>query len=272
MQSSDGQTVVTEATTTATVDDGEAGSDTSSAASLLDDVESDDLFSAGARVDLPDELGLDVDEDAAEAAAEPDATESADTDEAAPPDVSSTEPSPSAANAEPSPSAGETSDGATREAEAAPAPTEAPTTTAAPTTAAPTTEAPTTAAPTTEAPTTTAAPTTVEVPTTQAAPAEAPATEAPAGEPTPEQWEKLRQCESGGDYTIVSSNGLYHGAYQFHQDTWNGVANSIGRTDLVGVPPEVVAAFDQDTMALALWRQRGSQPWPVCGKHLPPGP
>ncbi len=160
------------------------------------------------------------------------------------------------------------------------APTTEPPTTAAPTTAAPTTAPPTTAAPTTAAPTT-AAPTTTP-PTTAPdpePPAETTTTAAPAEpeslppqEPTAEQWEALRQCESSGNYQIVSRNGLYHGAYQFYPPTWDGVARSVGRTDLVGVLPSVAAAADQDQMALELWRQRGPQPWPHCGRHLPPKP
>ncbi len=130
-----------------------------------------------------------------------------------------------------------------------------PPTTAPPTTAAPTTAAPTTQAPTTQAPTTTAPPTT-----------EAPATTAAAGEPTAAQWAALRACESGGNYSIVSSNGLYHGAYQFSRATWDSVARSAGQTHLVGIAPHTVSAAEQDLLALVLWRASGWQPWPHCGK------
>lgn len=145
-----------------------------------------------------------------------------------------------------------------------PAPTTAPPTTAAPTTQAPTptTAAPTTAAPTTEQPTTTTAPPVVEEP--QAA--------VTASTPTAEQWAALRHCEASGNYSIVSSNGLYHGAYQFYQPTWDGLANQLGRSDLVGLAPSQAAPADQDALALLLWQQRGNQPWPHCGRHLPAGP
>ena len=131
---------------------------------------------------------------------------------------------------------------------------ESTTTTVAPTTTIP----PTTAAPTTQATTTTVAPETS--PTTTAAPT----TQAP-GTPTAAQWEALRQCESTGRYTVVSANGLYYGAYQFNRQTWDGVAARIGRADLVGVPPNEATPADQDAMALALWLDRGWQPWPTCG-------
>ena len=46
-----------------------------------------------------------------------------------------------------------------------------------------------------------------------------------------------RARESNGNYSVVSSNGLYHGAYQFLPTTWNSVASHAGRLDLVGVLP-----------------------------------
>lgn len=78
---------------------------------------------------------------------------------------------------------------------------------------------------------------------------------------------RLRQCESGGNYQIVSANGLYRGAYQFSRTTWNDVA---GRhyPHLNGVSPEKASRYDQDRMARALWAERGRQPWPVCGKRV----
>ena len=90
--------------------------------------------------------------------------------------------------------------------------------------------------------------------------------EAPPG-PSPEEWAALRDCESGGDYSIASSSGRYRGAYQFVQSTWDSVA---GRNDptLVGIDPADAAPTDQDAMARALYREEGRQPWPVCGRHL----
>ena len=46
------------------------------------------------------------------------------------------------------------------------------------------------------------------------------------------------QAESGGNYQAVSPNGLYMGAFQFSQSTWNFAAQAAHRPDLVGVPPE----------------------------------
>jgi hypothetical protein len=78
-------------------------------------------------------------------------------------------------------------------------------------------------------------------------------------------WLRFRECtfayESGGDYSIVSPDGLYHGAWQFLPSTWNAVAGGMGRSDLVGVLPSQAAPADQDAVAHALWLQRGNQPW-----------
>lgn len=148
--------------------------------------------------------------------------------------------------------------------------TEEPTTTAAPTTAAPTTA--TTAKPTTTSakPTTTttqpapavqAAPVTTPAPTTTAKPV---ATAAPTGGATAAEAAFLacvRQRESGGNYAIVSPDGLYMGAYQFYQGTWNSAANIAGRPDLVGLKPNTVAPGDQDAVALAYYRYAGASPW-----------
>ena len=137
--------------------------------------------------------------------------------------------------------------------QAAPAPTTAPPVTAPPVTAPPTTAPPVTAPPTTTAP----------PPTTTTAP---PPPD-PSGEPTPAQWAALRDCESGGDYTAVSASGIYRGAYQFSQDTWDWVAGMThGR--LIGVDPAAAAPSDQDALAFGLWRVRGSSPWPSCGYLL----
>ena len=78
---------------------------------------------------------------------------------------------------------------------------------------------------------------------------------------------RLRQCESGGNYSIVSANGLYRGAYQFNRTTWNGVAaRHYGH--LNGVDPAKASPYDQDRMARALWAEQGRRPWPVCGKRV----
>ena len=71
----------------------------------------------------------------------------------------------------------------------------------------------------------------------------------------------VRQRESGGNYSISSGNGLYRGAYQFHQGTWDSVARMAGRGDLVGVPANLAGPADQDLLAVTLYRSAGAAPW-----------
>ena len=73
-------------------------------------------------------------------------------------------------------------------------------------------------------------------------------------------WGALAKCESGGNPSVVSSNGLYHGLYQFDAQTWQSVGGS-------GVASQASAA-EQTQRAQILYSQRGSQPWPVCGRNL----
>ncbi len=80
--------------------------------------------------------------------------------------------------------------------------------------------------------------------------------ELPAGVSTG-TLESIASCESGGDPTIVSSSGLYHGKYQFSVATWAAV----GGTGLPSEAPEV----EQDYRAALLYVQSGPGQWPVCG-------
>jgi hypothetical protein len=69
------------------------------------------------------------------------------------------------------------------------------------------------------------------------------------------------QAESGGDYSIVSPNGIYMGAFQFSQSTWNTAASAAGLPLLVGVRPNDATKAEQDTVAVALYAMDGEQPW-----------
>ena len=72
-------------------------------------------------------------------------------------------------------------------------------------------------------------------------------------------WGALAQCESSGNPRAVGGGGLYFGLYQFNLGTWHGVGG-------VGNPVDASPA-EQTYRAKLLYRNRGSQPWPVCG-HL----
>lgn len=240
--------------------------ETVTASQLEADVDIDELFNAGAKLDDASEMpAVDRSGDAALAA---------EAVAAAPQRVAVVDPQ-GAPRSEEQPASGEPSSSTTSPA---PPTTPVPQPTTPPVTAAPATAAPATAPPTTAAPITAAPTSAAESEPTTTLPAEDPVVEAPqsaepaASAPTPEQWAALRQCEASGNYSIVSSNGRYHGAYQFYQPTWDGLARQVGRADLVGLAPSQASPADQDALALLLWQQRGNQPWPHCGRHLPAGP
>ena len=71
---------------------------------------------------------------------------------------------------------------------------------------------------------------------------------------------KIAQCESGGDPTAVSADGRYRGKYQFSRATWEALGGE-------GDPAEADEAT-QDAMALKLYEERGTAPWPSCSKQL----
>ncbi|MFD0482572.1 ubiquitin-like domain-containing protein [Kineococcus sp. GCM10028916] len=73
-------------------------------------------------------------------------------------------------------------------------------------------------------------------------------------------WGALARCESGGNPSIVSSNGKYHGLYQFSVSTWKAVGGS-------GLPSQA-SAGEQTYRAKLLYQRAGAGQWPVCGKNL----
>lgn len=81
------------------------------------------------------------------------------------------------------------------------------------------------------------------------------------GDAMADAWARLRQCEASGNYRAVSPSGLYRGAYQFDQRTWETVG---GTGDPIDASPA-----EQDLRAQILYDRRGRQPWPVCGRFLP---
>lgn len=73
---------------------------------------------------------------------------------------------------------------------------------------------------------------------------------------------RAHESDSAGGYRAVSPSGMYRGAYQFSQSTWNATAAQYaGRPDLVGVDPASASPADQDAMAAALYAVAGNGPW-----------
>lgn len=69
--------------------------------------------------------------------------------------------------------------------------------------------------------------------------------------------ERIASCESGGRPWAVDPSGTYRGKYQFDLGTWQSVGGS--------GDPAAAPEAEQDYRAALLYRERGPQPWPVCG-------
>lgn len=82
----------------------------------------------------------------------------------------------------------------------------------------------------------------------------------PANAASGSTWDQLAQCESGGNPSVVSSNGLYHGLYQFSVGTWQ----SLGGTGL----PSQASPEEQTRLAQALQARSGWGQWPHCSSKL----
>jgi peptidoglycan hydrolase-like protein with peptidoglycan-binding domain len=67
---------------------------------------------------------------------------------------------------------------------------------------------------------------------------------------------RIAECESGGDPTMVSSDGTYRGKYQFAVSTWKAVGGS--------GDPAAASEAEQDKRAAILMRVQGPSAWPVC--------
>ncbi len=70
--------------------------------------------------------------------------------------------------------------------------------------------------------------------------------------------QSIRRCESGNDYTAMSADGRYGGAYQFDEATWRSVGGTGQAKD--------ASPNEQDMRAEILYARAGSSPWPVCGR------
>lgn len=80
------------------------------------------------------------------------------------------------------------------------------------------------------------------------------------------RYESTRKCivkrESMGYYRVVSSNGAWHGAYQFTIGTAAEAARRMGRPDLAGTSPARWNRAEQDEAFWTMWNHgRGSGHW-----------
>ncbi|URM91109.1 LysM peptidoglycan-binding domain-containing protein [Streptomyces sp. MRC013] len=85
---------------------------------------------------------------------------------------------------------------------------------------------------------------------------------APAGAATAAEWDRVAQCESGGDWSINTGNG-YYGGLQFSASTWAAyggtqyapTADRAGKAQQIEIAEKVLAG-------------QGKGAWPVCGVGL----
>jgi hypothetical protein len=68
-------------------------------------------------------------------------------------------------------------------------------------------------------------------------------------------WDKIAQCESGGNWAADTGNGFY-GGLQFTQSSWQAAGGT-------GVPQDASRA-EQIAVAQRLQRMQGWGAWPVC--------
>jgi hypothetical protein len=67
---------------------------------------------------------------------------------------------------------------------------------------------------------------------------------------------EIAECESGGNPRAISPGGQYRGKYQFSRETWLNLGGS--------GDPAAAPEWQQDRLALKLYRLRGIAPWPNC--------
>ncbi len=72
-------------------------------------------------------------------------------------------------------------------------------------------------------------------------------------------WDRLVQCESGGNWSINTGNG-YFGGLQFSQQSWEWVGGS-GRPDQASKQEQIERAYQ-------LWQRQGWGAWPSCSSQL----
>ncbi|MGZ9931346.1 transglycosylase family protein [Streptomyces sp. NC-S4] len=79
---------------------------------------------------------------------------------------------------------------------------------------------------------------------------------------TTSEWDKVAQCESGGNWAINTGNG-YYGGLQFSPSTWAGFGGK-------SYAPQANQASKSQQIAIAekVLKSQGKGAWPSCGKGL----
>jgi hypothetical protein len=71
-------------------------------------------------------------------------------------------------------------------------------------------------------------------------------------------WDRIAQCESGGNWSINTGNG-YYGGLQFTQSSWRAAGGSGS--------PQNASRSEQIRVAQNLQKMQGWGAWPVCSRH-----
>ena len=72
-------------------------------------------------------------------------------------------------------------------------------------------------------------------------------------------WDRLAECESGGNWSISTGNG-YYGGLQFSQGSWQAAGGSGN--------PANASLEEQIRVAENLRSQQGWGAWPACSSKL----
>jgi LysM repeat protein len=72
-------------------------------------------------------------------------------------------------------------------------------------------------------------------------------------------WDRLAQCESGGNWSINTGNGFY-GGLQFTQSSWRAAGGSGS--------PQNASRSEQIRVAQNLQRMQGWGAWPTCSRKV----
>ena len=75
-------------------------------------------------------------------------------------------------------------------------------------------------------------------------------------------WDRLAQCESGGNWHINTGNG-YYGGVQFSDGTWDGNGG-----DKYASRADLATRAEQIVIASKLLNSSGWGPWPACSSRL----
>lgn len=80
--------------------------------------------------------------------------------------------------------------------------------------------------------------------------------------PVKDAWWRVALCESSGNPKKVNRTGKYRGAFQFDLPTFHA--------DPVNLPGDPINySYEvQKAAAKRLYAERGSSPWPECGRYL----